>query len=163
MLESVIIQKIDWLFFILLEYSKKHYREAIMFTAEEIMTKNVISVTKETPIREAMELMLKHRISGLPVVDNDMNLVGILSEKDVVSLLYDIETIDSQKVRNFMTERAIYFDIDDNLVDICDFFSKNLFRRVPITSGGKLVGIISVPDIIDYTLRIKKEKVHTDI
>lgn len=132
-----------------------------MFTAEEIMTKNVISVTKETPIREAMELMLKHRISGLPVVDGDMNLVGILSEKDVVSLLYDIETIDSQKVRNFMTERAIYFDIDDNLVDICDFFGKNLFRRVPITSGGKLVGIISVPDIIDYTLRIKKEKVHT--
>jgi len=133
-----------------------------MFTAEEIMTKDVISVTKETPIREAMELMLKHRISGLPVVDNDMNLVGVISEKDVVSLLYDIETLDSQKVRNFMTERAIYFDIDDNLVDICDFFSKNLFRRVPITSGGKLVGIISVPDIIDYTLRIKKEKVYTD-
>jgi CBS domain-containing protein len=137
-------------------------REVIMFTAEEIMTKDVISVTKETPIREAMELMLKHRISGLPVVDDDMNLVGVLSEKDVVSLLYDIETIDSQKVRNFMTERAIYFDIDDNLVDICDFFGKNLFRRVPITSGGKLVGIISVPDIINYTLRIKKEKVHTN-
>lgn len=133
-----------------------------MFTAEEIMTKDVISVTKETPIREAMELMLKHRISGLPVVDDDMNLVGVLSEKDVVSLLYDIETLDSQKVRNFMTERAIYFDIDDNLVDICDFFAKNLFRRLPITSEGKLVGIISVPDIIDYTLRIKKEKVHTD-
>ena len=134
-----------------------------MFTAEEIMTKDVISVTKETPIREAMELMLKHRISGLPVVDDDMNLVGVLSEKDVVSLLYNIETLDSQKVRNFMTERAIYFDIDDNLVDICDFFGKNLFRRVPITSEGKLVGIISVPDIIDYTLRIKKENAqHTD-
>jgi CBS domain-containing protein len=133
-----------------------------MFTAEEIMTKNVISVTKETPIREAMEMMLKHRISGLPVVDEDMNLVGVLSEKDVVSLLYNIETLDSQKVRNFMTERAIHFDIDDSLVDICDFFAKNLFRRVPITSEGKLVGIISVPDIIDYTLRIEKEKVHTD-
>ena len=129
-----------------------------MFTAEEIMTKDVISVTRETPIREAMELMLKHRISGLPVVDDDRNLVGVLSEKDVVSLLYDIETLDSQKVRNFMTERAMYFDIDDNLVDICDFFAKNLFRRVPITSDGKLVGIISVPDIIQYTLKLSKEK-----
>lgn len=129
-----------------------------MFTAEEIMTKNVISVTRETPIREAMELMLKHRISGLPVVDDDMNLVGVLSEKDVVSLLYDMEALDSQKVRNFMTERAIVFDIDDNLVDICDFFAKNLFRRVPITSDGKLVGIISVPDIIEYTLKLSREK-----
>jgi CBS domain-containing protein len=134
-----------------------------MFTAEEIMTKDVISVTKETPIREAMELMLKNRISGLPVVDNQMNLLGVISEKDVVSLLYDVDSMETQKVRNFMTERAIYFDIDDSLVDICDFFAKNLFRRVPITSDGKLVGIISVPDIIDYTLRIKKEKERTPI
>ena len=129
-----------------------------MFTAEEIMTKNVISVTRETPVREAMELMIKHRISGLPVVDEDMNLVGVLSEKDVVSLLYDTEALDTQKVRNFMTERAMVFDIDDNLVDICDFFAKNLFRRVPITSDGKLVGIISVPDIIDYTLKLSRTK-----
>lgn len=83
-----------------------------------------------------------------------MNLVGIISEKDVVSLLYDMESLDSKKVRNYMTERAISFDIDDGLVDICDFFSKNLFRRVPITSKGKLVGIISVPDIIEYTLNL---------
>ncbi|MBN2183243.1 MAG: CBS domain-containing protein [Sedimentisphaerales bacterium] len=132
-----------------------------MFTAEEIMTKDVISVTRETPIREAMELMLQHRISGLPVVDNQMNLLGIISEKDVVGLLYDTESLETQKVRNFMTERAIHFDIDDSLIDICDFFSKNLFRRVPITSDGKLVGIVSVPDIIDYTLKIKQEKEHT--
>jgi CBS domain-containing protein len=57
-----------------------------------------------------------------------------------------------------MTERPIYFDIDDGLVEICDFFSKNLFRRVPITFEGKLVGIISIPDIIEYTLNINKEK-----
>ncbi len=132
-----------------------------MFTAEEIMTKDVISVTRETPVREAMELMLKHRISGLPVVDDNMNLVGVISEKDVVSLLYDIETLETQKVRNFMTERAMHFDIDDSLVDICDFFAKNLFRRVPITSDGKLVGIISVPDIINYTLKLSREKAKT--
>lgn len=129
-----------------------------MFTAEEIMTKDVISVKKDTPIREAMELMLNHKISGLPVVDDDLNLVGVISEKDVVSLLYDIDNLESQKVYNFMTERPICFDIDDGLVEICDFFSKNLFRRVPITSDGKLVGIISVPDIIQYTLNINKEK-----
>ena len=129
-----------------------------MFTAEEIMTKDVITVHKETPIREAMEIMLKYRISGLPVVDDDMNLQGIISEKDLVCLLYDIENLDKQKVRNFMTERATHFDIDDSIIDICDFFGKNLFRRVPITSEGKLVGIVSVPDLIEYILNVSKEK-----
>jgi len=132
-----------------------------MFTAEEIMTKHVISVKKDTPIRQAMEIMLKKRISGLPVVEDDMTLVGVLSEKDVVSLLYDIDNMEKKKVRNFMTERAISFDKDDSLVDICDFFAKNLFRRVPITSEGKVVGIISVPDIIKYTLKLSRERADT--
>lgn len=128
-----------------------------MFTAEEMMTKDVITVTKDTPIREAMEIMLKERISGLPVVEDDMTLAGIISEKDVVGLLYDTESLEQKQVRNFMTERAISFDRDDSLVDICDFLAKNLFRRVPVTSEGKVVGIISVPDIIRYTLALAHE------
>jgi len=132
-----------------------------MFTAEEIMTKHAISVKKETPIRQAMEIMLKKRISDLLVVEDDMTLAGVLSEKDVVSLRYDIDNMEKKKVRNFMTELAISFDKDDSLVDICDFFAKNLFRRVPITSEGKVVGIISVPDIIKYTLKLSRERADT--
>jgi len=136
-----------------------------MLTVEEVMTKNVISVKKDTPIREAMEIMLEKKISGLPVVEDDTTLVGILSEKDVVSLAYNIvyetDSLEKKKVRNFMTERTVSFDKDDSLFDVCDFFAKNLFRRVPITSNGKLVGIISVPDIIKYTLKLTRERVDT--
>jgi CBS domain-containing protein len=53
-----------------------------------------------------------------------------------------------------MTEHTISFDKEDGLVEICDFLSKGLVRRVPITSQGKLVGIISIPDIIKYTLTL---------
>ena len=125
-----------------------------MLTAEEIMTRDVITVEEDTPIREAMEIMLKEQVSGVPVVSDDRRLAGVLSEKDVLNLLYDTEGLKTKKVHYFMTEHAISFDIDDSLIDICDFLAKGLVRRVPITSEGKLVGIVSVPDIIRYTLAL---------
>lgn len=125
-----------------------------MLTAEEIMTRDVITVKEDTPIHEAMAIMLKERVSGLPVVFDDMSLAGVISEKDVATLLYDKEGLKTKKVRYFMTEHTISFDIDDNLIDVCDFLAKGLVRRVPITSEGKLVGIVSVQDIIKYTLTL---------
>ena len=125
-----------------------------MLTAEEIMTRDVITVQEDTPIREAMEVMLKGQVSGVPVVSDDRRLAGVLSEKDVLNLLYDKEGLKAKKVRHFMTEHAISFDMEDSLIDICDFLAKGLVRRVPITSNGKLVGIVSVPDIIKYTLAL---------
>ena len=52
-----------------------------------IMTTNVIVVKRQTPISEVIEILLKNNITGLPVVDDDMTLVGIISEKDVLSLI----------------------------------------------------------------------------
>ncbi len=133
-----------------------------MLKAEEAMNRNIITVEKDTPIIQAMEAMLKNKISGVPVVEGDMKLVGILSETDVVGLayqvLYESDSLENRKVRHFMTERVVSFDKDDNLFDVCDFLAKNLFRRVPITSGGRVVGIISIPDIIEYLLKSNREK-----
>lgn len=55
-------------------------------TAEKIMTRNVLTVTSETPILDAAEIMLEKKVSGLPVVDNKM-LVGILTESDIFRML----------------------------------------------------------------------------
>jgi len=128
-----------------------------MLTSKDIMTKDVITVKADTPIYEAMELVAKHDISGLPVVDDDMTLAGILSEKDVINLLYASEDKKEKTVNDFMTQPALYFDEDENLLDVCDFLKKNVFRRVPITSKGKLVGIISIRDVIEYILQLNRE------
>jgi CBS domain-containing protein len=128
-----------------------------MFAAKDLMTRDVITVTPETEIGEAIETMLTERVSGLPVVDDETNLVGILSETDVVGLIYDRGSLETKQVRHFMTERTTSFDADDSLVDICDFLSKNVFRRVPIISEGKVVGLISIPDILRYTMTLKEE------
>jgi len=130
-----------------------------MLKARDIMTKHVFSVKANTPIYEALKLIASYGISGLPVVKDDMTLVGIVSEKDVLSLFYNDDDNDEITVSDFMTQPPLFFDEDESLLDVCDFLKKNVFRRVPITSKGKLVGIISIRDLVEYILQLKCEKV----
>ena len=129
-----------------------------MLKAKDIMTKRVISVKTDTPIYDVLKLIASYGISGLPVVEDDMTLVGIVSEKDVLSLFYNNDD-DEITVEDFMTQPPIFFDEDESLPDVCDFLRKNIFRRVPITSEGKLIGIISIRDVIEYILQSKCEKI----
>ena len=131
-----------------------------MFKAKDIMTENIISVREDTPIYEAVELIVKYGISGTPVVKDDMSLVGIVSEKDLIKLFYEKEA-ENKTVGDFMTQPAVHFDEDESLLDICDFLIKNIFRRVPITSRGKLVGIISIKDTLEYILELRRERAGT--
>lgn len=120
-----------------------------MFTIEDIMTKEVIATNEEATIQEATRIIVEKNITGLPVVDKKKRLVGIISEKDIMTLLYNVGSI-SGKVKEFMTREVVSFDIEDNLVDVCDCLVKNHFRRIPIVSGPKkkLVGIITRKNII---------------
>ena len=130
-----------------------------MLRARDIMSTNVISVQKDTPILEAVELLVENNISGLPVVEDDMTLTGVLSEKDVVELFYDGEQAENKMVNDYMTYPAVHFEENNALSNVCDFLGKNIFRRVPITSDGKLVGIISIQDILNTILQLRREQV----
>jgi CBS domain-containing protein len=61
-------------------------------TVEKIMTRNLLTVAPETPILDAAEMMLEHKVSGLPVVDEDKNLVGIITESDIFRMLVRTRT-----------------------------------------------------------------------
>ena len=130
-----------------------------MLRARDIMSTNVISVKKDVPIFEAVELLVENNISGLPIVEDDMTLAGILSEKDVVDLFYEGERAESKTVEEYMTYPAVHFEENNALSNVCDFLVKNIFRRVPITSNGKLVGIISIQDILNTVLQLRREQV----
>ena len=127
----------------------------MMPKAKDLMTKSVVSVKRDTPIYDALKVMSDKNITGVPVVDDDMALLGILSEKDALSLLYDSEYDSERIVDDFMTQPAIHFDEEEDVEDVCDCLMNNYFRRVPVTSNGKLLGIISRKDIIDYILQTR--------
>jgi len=126
-----------------------------MIKAKELMTTDVVSVTKGTPITEAVRLMVENDVTGLPVVGEDMTLLGILTEKDVLRLLQADEFEKEATVEEFMTTPAIYFAEDESLSNISDCLMTYDFRRVPITSGTRLVGIISRCDILMYMLQAR--------
>ncbi len=132
-----------------------------MLRAKDIMNRNVISIKKDTPIFEVLELLVKNNISGVPVVEDDMTLVGILSEKDAIILFYADKDKEFRTVSDFMTHPAVSFEENETLLDVCDFLVKNIFRRVPITSKGKLVGIISIRDVLNSILKQRRVVVGT--
>jgi len=124
-------------------------KRAEILKAKDVMTRSAVNVKEDTPICEALKLLVEYDISNMPVVEDDMTLVGILSGKDLVILHYGNEEDKKKTVADFMMQPPIYFDENDNLKDVCDFLTKNIFTRVPITSGKKLVGIISIKDVLE--------------
>jgi CBS domain-containing protein len=132
-----------------------------MLEAKDIMTKEVICIHKDTPIFQAIDLMAENNITGIPVVGNDGSLVGILSEQDVLRLFHTYEDEKDRTVSDFMTQPAIHFEENEYVLDICYCLRDNAIRRVPVTSNGKVVGVISRSDILKCILRQKKENVVT--
>jgi len=125
--------------------------------AKDIMTECVVSVNKETPMYEVAQLLAINDITGIPVVEDDMTVVGIITEKDVLDLFHVLQYAENRTVNSSMTQSAITFDAEDNLDDVCQCLKACYFRRVPVTSKGKLVGIISRRDLILYIIRCRQD------
>ena len=134
-----------------------------MLKIKDIMTKDVISVKRQTPIYEAVEILLKNEITGMPVIEDNMTLSGIITEKDCIRLFYADKDEKNKTVEYFMTRPAVYYKEDDSLQTICDFMMINYFRRVPVISKeGKVVGIVSRPDVLNHILKLRRDEIaHT--
>ncbi len=118
-----------------------------MLFARDIMTTDVITVSLHTTLDETVELLLEHGISGVPVVDDDQNVVGIISEFALLSLAYEPNASD-ELVVNYMSRRVITVEENTLISDVADLFIQNRVRRVPVTVNNELCGIISRRDLL---------------
>ncbi len=125
-----------------------------MLQVKDIMQTDLITVTEQTPVHEVIDILAENRITGLPVVDGDGKLVGIVSEKDILIMAYHKitdtrdEVMNSRKIGDVMTSEVVSFRPEDNVADICQCIMSNPFRRVPVLDDGRLVGLVSRKDII---------------
>jgi CBS domain-containing protein len=129
-----------------------------MFKAHDIMTEAVICTYPDMPIYDAIRLLSRRRLTGLPVVDEDLKLVGLLSEKDVLRIMNASDDHSENTVSDYMTTKVVSFDVNDNLIDLCDSIMENNFRRVPITKDGQLMGIVSGSNLINAILKLKHQE-----
>ncbi|ANT53855.1 CBS domain-containing protein [Mesorhizobium amorphae] len=128
--------------------------------AKDVMTVNVVTVSPDHGVRHAARIMLDHRISGLPVVDNDGRLVGVVSEGDFlrrselgVPALLPNEARSyvkghSWKVSDLMTSDVIVADEDTTIARIAALMQEHGIKRIPVLRRQRLVGVVSRADLL---------------
>jgi CBS domain-containing protein len=119
-----------------------------MISLEKIMTRDVVTTMMTTNIYDAVRKMSDGNITGLPVVDEDEKLVGVVTEKDVMRYLLNTSNIEGT-VQDCMTSDVISLNLNNNnLLDTIKILVEKNFRRIPIESEGRLKGIVSRRDVI---------------
>ncbi len=96
-----------------------------------------------------MDLIVKHHITGLPVVDREMTLLGMITEKDLLLHLCNPNAT-AQNTGDIMTTDLVTFGPKDTINQICGCLIEYSFHRVPIVNQRRLVGVISRSDILKY-------------
>jgi CBS domain-containing protein len=147
--------------------------------ARDIMVSPVITVKPSTAIREAAELFVKHRISGVPVVDGDDRVVGILSEGDLLhraeagterrrswwllafanndTLAQDYIKAHARRVEDVMTRDVIVARPDTPVHEIATLLEGNGIKRVPVVENDRLVGIVSRANLVQTVASARGE------
>jgi CBS domain-containing protein len=138
--------------------------------ASEVMTREVITIDPKTDVKEIVDLMIRHRISGLPVVDAQGRVLGIVSEGDLMRRVEnDTERRDSwwltalfaarddsgsyikshaRRAEDLMTRDPVTVGSDTPLFRIAQLLEKHHVKRVPVVDEGRLVGIISRSNLL---------------
>ena len=123
---------------------------AIKPIVKNYMTTRLITLSKDMDVYFAIGLLLKNRISGAPVTDNNDHLVGILSEKDCLRIFANgsFYNMPGGAVSRFMTKAVATVSPETDLFSVADIFLKHNYRRLPVVKGKKLVGQISRRDVL---------------
>lgn len=111
--------------------------------ARELMTPDPVTTRPEATVREVAELLSFHRISGLPVLDAEGNLVGVVSEADIIGKR-------GETVADIMTRSVIAASGDTRVGEVASTMARERIKRVPVLEGGRLVGIVSRADIMRW-------------
>jgi CBS domain-containing protein len=109
---------------------------------------NVVTIRPEQVIREAISRLAEYNIGALVVMDETNLPVGILSERDITRALANDEQIFSKLVSDLMTKNVITALPQDDLISVANTMTEKRVRHLPVVEKGKLVGIISIGDVL---------------
>ncbi len=110
----------------------------------DIMTRKVCTISPEASVQEAAQLLYQERISGLPVVNADGGIIGIVTEADIISKA----SREGLRVADIMSHEIIAVTEDTPINEIALLLTERKIKRVPVISEDKLVGIVSRADIV---------------
>lgn len=131
----------------------------------DFMATNLITFHPEMDIREAIDILLKKKISGAPVLDDNGQLAGMLSEADCLRILiegpYNHDPSSAGiKVGDYMSSRVKHIDARKSILDAAYEFVHSGYKRLPVVSEGKLVGQVSRVDILRAIQQMEPDVKH---
>ena len=127
-----------------------------MYTAKDVLRKDVITIPSDATVGEAIRILLENQISGAPITDREGTLVGVVSEFPLLEVVYSPE-LKTAPVSQFMTKEVLTVDEGTMLSDIASIFVTHRIRRVPVLRDGRLVGLVSRPDLLRYAMEAGDE------
>lgn len=118
--------------------------------AKDIMTKKLLTASPNDSIYKIVDQLIDNGISGMPVVNEKHELIGIVSEKDCLEVLTlgGYHGLKDGYVSDYMTETALTVDPETDILEIAKLFEKYPYRRIPVIDNKKLVGQISRRDVL---------------
>jgi len=127
-----------------------NYAEPARVFAKDIMSTKLITVLPDDPIMKVVDLLSKHRISGMPVIDQEGHLAGVISEKDTFKLILQGKFTQALagKVSDYMSTEVETVSPEDDVFKIANLFYSHSYRRLPVIKDGKVAGLISRRDIL---------------
>ena len=108
----------------------------------------IVTIGPQDTIRQALGRLAEHNIGALIVVDGQGAIAGIVSERDIVRALVRSEAILAEPIATIMTRDVVKGTPQDDLVAVGNTMTEHRFRHLPIVEGGRLVGIISLGDVV---------------
>jgi CBS domain-containing protein len=113
--------------------------------ARDIMTRNVYTTSPEVSVQEVAQLLVQKDISGVPVINRDGQIMGIVTEADIIGKV----NREGLCVADIMTPELIFVDEETQVGDIAMLLVERKIKRVPVMQNGKLVGIVCRADIVN--------------
>lgn len=118
-----------------------------VLVAKDIMNPMVITIGPHETVGEAIQLLLERRISGMPVVNDRGDLVGVITEFALLAAAYDGK-VRNDPVSKHMTKQVLSVDENASVQSIADMFIIHRVRRVPVLQQNRIVGQISRRDLL---------------
>lgn len=146
---------------------------------KDIMTTKVVKISPDNSVRQAAKVMLDNHVSGMPVVDDDGHLLGIISEGDlirrtelgsgVVASLAEMAIPAEERAKAYvrrsswrvgdaMTRDPVTIDEDATLTLAAQVMQERSIKRIPVTRAGELIGIVSRADLLQVILTAKRDE-----
>jgi len=119
-------------------------------TIESYMTSDLLCFSPDDDIVHAMRVLLEKRFSGAPVVDRDGRLVGVVSKKDCLAIIYNTAYHQDWggQVGQYMSRKIEHIEARATILEAAERFLNSHFRRFPVLRDGQLVGQVSRSDIL---------------